>query len=302
MSNPYELSVRRNDWGTGVVPVEPKFPGGSNPQTGGHTRLTFFVHGYNNILATAERTWRRSTFPMLIDHGVSDRRLGEIVLFYWPGDVAKSSLVSAPFYPMLIEAALRAADELATYLATLGKNSPRIRLKFVAHSLGCRVVLEALARLAKSAHRVDVEDILLMAAAVSEGLCTPGTNTMFGGRLARCSEQALHSSKDRVLHMAFIAGEILARDLPVAGWAAVGRTGGPSGRWSPTNVDTKLGHSDYWKDSSSVGRIAELLGLPGRIKSWPVRSREPRSRPDPASRRPPCWTAAALRQRGSRFR
>ena len=116
---PYELSVRKSDWGRGVVPVATKFPGDRDPASGGHTELIFFVHGYNNTLSTAERVWRRFTFRRLLDGGVSKDRLREVVLFYWPGDFGRYQLPSAPFYPLMIKPARQTADELAKYLTRL---------------------------------------------------------------------------------------------------------------------------------------------------------------------------------------
>lgn len=270
---PYELSARTTDWGLGVNPVAPKWPGGYDPAKENRSRLTFFVHGYNNVLADAERVWRRSTWPKLQDE-LSDKQLREIVLFYWPGDVAKSRLVTASFYPILIHKASKAAVELANYIRGLGGGRQTVKVQFVAHSLGCLVVLETL-RLIKNATNIEVQQVLLMAAAVPEGKCGPKGE--FSARVATQYEEVLFSSKDRVLKFFFMPGQALGLEFVLAGPSAVGRTGGPSGRWKPYHPDTHLGHGDYWGHGSSVEKIIDLVSAkrhPPRVKERGPKSRQ----------------------------
>lgn len=260
MGDPYELSVRKRAWGTGIAPVQPKWPGGSDPAHQGHSRLTFFIHGYNNVLASAEKVWRE-TFRLLLNDGVPSSRFGEVVLLYWPGDVAKSQIVSAPFYPLLIKAANAAADELASYLKQLpsGPSGQRMRLQFIGHSLGCRVVLETLKKLNdRKRYNFVIEDVLLMAAAVPTGYCA-GKNAPYKAWPGIRTEMALHSSRDSILKLFFVPGQALALDMPKVGLSAVGSTGGPFGRWRPACRDTGLRHGQYWTSVVSVARIAELL-------------------------------------------
>jgi pimeloyl-ACP methyl ester carboxylesterase len=255
----------------GVQDVKPKFPGGSDPAAEQHTELIFFVHGYNNIMSKAEDVWLQ-TLQLLVSDGASNHDLRKVVLFYWPGDVGRYRLLSAPFYSLMIKAAKKTAEKLADYLKRLrSPDGQKVRLRFVAHSLGCRVVLEALAQLHGAMDHIEVEDLLLMAAAVPAGLCTKPR--AFSQWFSRWSEQALYSSRDRVLQLFFMPGQAMAGDLPEDGREAVGRCGKPIGRWRPITSDTHLGHGEYWRHKPTVARIGKLIS-PARYRERKVEGRE----------------------------
>ena len=263
----YELTVRKHDWGWGIKPVSTKLPGGFDPAQPefAHTRLIFFIHGYNNILSVADRVWRTKTLVKLCKYSDLERHLRNVVLFYWPGDVAKNPIISSPFYPIIIKSAKKAADELADYLKNLkGPKGEKMKLQFVAHSLGCRLVLETLTRI-QNFEDIEVEDVLLLAAAVPSGLCMLDTKAPFGKKIAVGHEVILYSNKDLVLKWAFQPGQAIAFDLPEpfrSGSVAVGRYGNPFGRWSRQSEDTKLGHGDYWTHYRSIDKIADMILRP----------------------------------------
>ena len=80
----------------------------------------------------------------------------------------------------------------------------------------------------------EVDNLILMAAAVPEGLCAEGR--IYSRSSAR-KETILHSQKDSVLSRWFPLGQAIARRLkgeldPGPLQTAVGLKGGPSGRWN----------------------------------------------------------------------
>jgi hypothetical protein len=261
--DPYLLSVRKNDWGAGLLPVSPLFREGADPSDSAdaHSKLIFFIHGYNNTISAAEHTWRTETWNKLIERGITKETQRSIVFFFWPGDISKYAIISAPSYPSQIAIAEQAADELAEYLSKLrSPTGERVKIQFIAHSLGCRLVLEALFRVQnRRLVNIEITDVLLMAAAVPVGLCMPFGDARFGRQVATTREIVLYSKNDLILKWVFRPGEWLADDLPPHGSVAVGRTGRPLDRWSKYSEECELGHSDYWTHSESLRRIHILL-------------------------------------------
>jgi hypothetical protein len=151
-----------------------------------------------------------------------------------------------------------------------------MRLSIVAHSLGCRVTLELLNLLRGSAilGMVSVPLTILMAAAVPRYL------VMMKGRDLRPALEVpkkviiFYSKKDRVLQLAFRAGQLLERPFPagfnIATRSAIGRAG--LGLGKPTNVEEEPkthGHGGYWSDKDIAGVAAKGLGFNRLQRSVP---------------------------------
>jgi hypothetical protein len=146
---------------------------------------------------------------------------------------------------------------------------------FVAHSLGCRVVLEALYSIAELADlgietRAKVRGMFLMAGAVPYLMCED--DELFKRRDPKLRDWVIHSAEDKVLAKAFPGGEWAAGESK---GEAIGRHGWPPERWH-RDVLTKLGHGDYWSEWPLViENVPEMLGTvaPRQIATWPASSR-----------------------------
>lgn len=227
------------------------------------------VHGFNNTdseAATAYFAFRTRETGISDPMPPLDARFGDA---FWPGDAhwwGWLDRADALVYPLSVSTARRAATEIARLLWQM----PRLReVNFVAHSLGCRIVLETLLLLGQ---RVlpRVRRVCLMAAAVPSEMLEPGgrffdlLRRMQG---ARTQLYVLHSMQDSVLHLAFPLGQRLA-GAGEASSRALGRFG-PSAMM-PGYGDTVLGaevqgagHSHYWGhlDTSASRKANELVGI-----------------------------------------
>ena len=230
--------------------------GGPTPH--GHRRVILLVHGFNNDeqqAGASYSTMRRNLDRLLREEGHDQqhrRAVQETIWeFHWPGYLRAatavvprrglSETISGLAYSVQVPKARGAVPEaLADYCTSLGA----VELSFVAHSLGCRVVLETVDRLARDPRsRVRVGGVLLMAAAVP--MRSIGTWGKLNGAARVPSRRfCFHSWRDRILLVPFPLGQTLAGE-PSA--MAVGLSGRPS-IWHGRR-NTRFGHSDYWTDS-----------------------------------------------------
>jgi pimeloyl-ACP methyl ester carboxylesterase len=244
--------------------IGPFVAGGFEPRRG--QPIVLLVHGYNNDQAEAGDSYfaMRSNLDYLlrtcgIDKTVRQDVQSHIWELYWPGYMPLSHrgpsglkrkfyepVMSAPSYSLeVIKARGWVADRLSSYLNRIGP----IEVFFIAHSLGCRVVLEVLERLLPSMiSLMRCSGYLLMAGAV------PIDQLMPSGRLRHTAALppnrfCLHSWHDAVLLGAFPPGQILSGEIPIYGLpVATGLTGWPAAMWSD-HVGTSLSHGGYWSES-----------------------------------------------------
>ena len=254
-----EISVRSEPVGGSVVPVRTS-PGSDG--VSGNGAIVLLIHGYNTPYQDAKQSY--TTFLNHLE------KLGATVSapifgFFWPGDES-NSLLSTISYPAQIRTAIDSAEQLFNYLqARTGPNGAPILISIVAHSLGNRVALEFLQRVASAAppRRVIVDSIVLMAAAVPVGK-VDSNDPLRRGATSAAHSSILFSTGDKVLHWAFPPGETAAGDgfFPTA----IGREGGPSRTWQATHAMSDNGkqydHSNYWCGTSSATEAALLLGVP----------------------------------------
>jgi pimeloyl-ACP methyl ester carboxylesterase len=228
--------------------------------------MVVMIHGFNNDEGVARRryaTLHRALLACAARPGDSERLIDErSVWFFWPGD--RYGVVGfRRNIGVAQDAARRLADYLISVRSSAGTRPQEIRV--VAHSLGCRLLLELSLLLdqARSADRgaPQIRDTCLMAAAVPTALCEDGNifgsrPEVSGPRPARI-EQVLFSGRDKAL-LAFRFGgaEEGAGRLP----HAVGRTGLPRRRWHYP-VDTGLGHGDYYGHPKSAGEVTRLFDI-----------------------------------------
>ena len=142
----------------------------------------------------------------------------------------------------------------------------------VAHSLGCRMTLEAVARLsdAQSARL----RLFLMAAAVPVGLVE--AETSLAAAVARTAgADALHSRADGVLDFWFRLGQSAAPGEEGLLPEAVGLRGGPERSvWTLASEMPGYDHDQYWSGHRMATHLANRLGA-AVAKPRPVRLAAP---------------------------
>lgn len=197
--------------------------------------VVFALHGFNVTESAGRRTL--GDFAALVPSPLLT--LGVL----WPGDGAANAL-TYPFEE-------KPADDTATWLArtVLDHARPTARLNFIAHSLGCRVVLETMRRLLR--HGRTAARVGLMAGAVDGDALARADRYRAAVRAAE-RVAILASRKDWVLEWAFPAGDFVASlfrggyTAPALGYA------GPTGADLPAHALRKreleaagVGHADY---------------------------------------------------------
>jgi pimeloyl-ACP methyl ester carboxylesterase len=223
-------------------------------------RIIVLVHGFANDEDQAMAKYE-TLLRQLPDARIATSTYG----FFWPGDTGVAKL--NPFaYPFRLEPAHRSAELLGRWLAGLDANTQVI---LVAHSLGCRIVLEAVLQMmdeAANQHRMfpDVTSLLLMAAAVPTQMCRPNPPLgRYGSRPGSRRDIVLYSGNDGALFGAFPFGEVIGeRRLGTA----VGHAGKPRDRWDK-GFDTGLDHGDYYAAPVSA---EYLIGAWGYTRPRPL--------------------------------
>jgi len=217
------------------------------------------IHGFNNTDGEAAGAYsgfraRQAEIFSSPDPTAFEHRFGDA---FWPGDADWWSFFDkADFlvYPSAVHTAVPAGAELASVLWRM----PNLeQVDFLAHSLGCRVALEAvLALRARAVPRV--RRLVLMAAAVPSEMLEPGGKFHdLLGSLATDGTvmEILHSTRDPVLHYAFPAGQSLAGGKEASA-RALGRFGpsplmpGYHGAISEREI-VGATHGDYWGNAST---------------------------------------------------
>jgi hypothetical protein len=226
------LSIRRSAGSTELAEAfAVEWAAGFSP-TGGHHLL--LIHGFNNTHDEARLAY--ATFRQLLtDAGLAAQSLVEV---HWPGN-ARLGLLSFASYPTEIRPAVASGRALAAWLM---EKTGQATFTIVAHSLGCRLALEAVNHLRAAGALGKIEDMCLMAAAVrvdrvAKGVLGPQPFDSTGWRI-------LHSRNDWVLGLAFPLGQTLAGDgfFP----RAVGVAGDPD-VWPEDVPGLGYGHGGYWR-------------------------------------------------------
>lgn len=232
--------------GTSVAPiVTTEWPLPGLPFVPTETTVVF-IHGYNN--AHAEARYKYAIFRDLIHQGFGVTT--PVVEFHWPGN-RRWGFLSFLSYPTEIQAAIQSGARLAGWVASL---APNARLIAVTHSMGGRVLMEALNILRDQGVANRLVGACLMAGAVRVDEVASGALGPLPHETMRW--RVLFSGADKVLHYAFPVGQTAAGDGVFP--SAVGRAGEPLAKWE--SVDSPgYDHSYYWfggkpdkKDSDST--------------------------------------------------
>ncbi|MEM0922776.1 MAG: alpha/beta hydrolase [Pseudomonadota bacterium] len=227
-------------------------------------RLILLIHGFNTTEAEAAEGY--AAFADLIERQ-APRLAQALCPIYWPGDAA----MKGGAYPWLVARAETCGAMLASWLsAHLEHRAGEVAI--VAHSLGCRLALEAMTRL--SAEQARQIRLFLMAAAVPVGLIA--NDHKFEAAIARAaSADALHSRADGVLAFWFRLGQTAAPGESGLLPEAVGLNGKPGHpTWSRTAEMPGYDHGQYWAGHRMASHLAHRLGA-AVAKPRPIRVSEP---------------------------
>ncbi|GAA4213252.1 hypothetical protein GCM10022289_45160 [Pedobacter jeongneungensis] len=254
MEHYFELSLR-NDHLSGRLSTDIRqhgtLPLDSRP-------IIILVHGFNNnykqamdsfdaFLANLKRSTATSSMPK------------SICRLFWPGNLT-NALASKLSYAQQVPKSLRCAAMLSDYLVDLAKAKPDTPIILIAHSLGCRLVLETIlhaeSRYPEMAGRFRLS--ILMAAAVPGFMVNDRYGRLYPVRLSEKKFFGLHSNSDNILRVAFPAGQTLAGEgfFP----SALGLKGNPKSFWSAGDCATGLTHGDYWQDQENSAVISTTMG------------------------------------------
>lgn len=250
-----ELVIQHN--GMGVPTVFPSAePDWSSP-------VCLLVHGYNVDPAGASRAWERLLALFRHVAAMPATLQSRSWRVYWEGyasgGLASGKTATSPLtYAAQIPSAREAAVALRDYIDR--RSSGNAQITIIAHSLGCRVVLELLDSYANRPGVVQPEFplVVLMAAAVPIYFFEDLSRLWRGALLPRHT-LVFFSSRDIVLAWPFRIGQTAAGEglLP----KAVGATGRPLGGFWSRVVSAHNDHSGYFHDRNTAIEIARSLGL-----------------------------------------
>lgn len=236
----FVLDLRSRDVDGAVVPGKLTLPTPTLDTLQLATSVAFLVHGFNVSRPNGSAELQQ------LGHLLSSLGAGAAVCVLWPGDSRFGPLC----YPFETNNAIDSGVELAKFIHDYLPQRPR--LSFVAHSMGARVALQAVAQLRSMS--IAVEQICLMAAAVDNDCLASsgeyGAAAQFASRTA-----VLYSPSDKVLRFAYPAGNLISAFLHWAATtdAALGYTGPrPAQGPTPSGVTATgipstdgVNHGDY---------------------------------------------------------
>ena len=252
--------------------------------------MILLVHGYNVDEEVAQKGYNqfRDHLRVLGSHILADK-LGEV---YWPAD-ERWKLISTLRFSNKVPRARQVGRLFAEYLVS--RKQPR-QLVLIAHSLGCRMVLETLRILAERRSRPQVK-LFLMAAGVPVPMVEPE------GRLRKAAESAIekyayYSKSDEALFV-FPAGQWLADDGGLRNFEAVGRYGKPvQGLWTGSqDMEKGFRHGHYWEKDKAAQSIARHLD---RAAPKDIGARTQAARQAALVRKLPLWSLPFWRKTARR--
>jgi len=229
----------------------------------------FLVHGFKSPEAGAQVNY--AGFRQCLQSKV-DSTLDELVYVIWPGDQRAASV---PDYGASIEVAEAVAPYFVDFLTgDFEEIAPTAEVVFVAHSLGCLLLLETLVLLARHPeHNKRPITVMLMAAAVP--VSTVGRSGRLRSALAgeKRTSYVLYSPRDWVLNWPFRPGHWLKHPNDGFMPEAVGLRGQPaSDTWRDQWHMEGHGHNDYWSSGYVAERVAQVLAEKPSGRDLPERA------------------------------
>lgn len=243
----FELTLRRDSHGGGLL----REPRGTAAAFRPRRYAVLLVHGYKVDEDEADRSYRIFKKALV---KLAPRIDVDVGFVYWPGDGSVPAL-RALKYPEKVPVAVLGSSQLAHYISSRRRfDGGPAHVVIVAHSLGCRLTLEAIARLPDTSNDVS---LFLMAAAVPVSTVEP--NGHLNASLSRAGRRwVFYSSSDLVLKGTFGIGQRLAGDRGLP--QAVGLRGRPERHaWTARKRMTGYGHSDYWTSEDVPRFVASAL-------------------------------------------
>ena len=294
-----EASFRVADVGGAVKPIDAAQYEAIRQRLDGGTAkgLVVLVHGYNNDRNAAVAAYegffarQREIAQLVAERALADNKIFSEV--YWAGD-ADWGFVSFLCYMGAVGNARQTGVHFAELLARLAERAEPLEVQLVGHSLGCRVVFEALRHLGAVAN-LRVTHVVFMAAAVPLSLLEAPADQQrlrysFDQVMRRSqgAARSLFSPDDIVLTGAFPAGQSLASGpegfMPVA----LGRDFWQALIEPPRFTQHQVhgaNHSDYWGWNSK--KLAQARDAQQHVHQFlgfnsggerPTSGREPGSR------------------------
>lgn len=234
LSEPYMLA------GNGETGALTGLPWGEVPRLLGERNLLFIVHGFNVDFAAGARMFER--LHPLLDLAAGDVAIGVL----WPGD----SWIPVLDYPFEGDVAITSGNAIAKFCRD--HLAAARSLSFASHSLGARVVLQALLGLGRPARSVTLLAGAINQNCLIEEYAAAARNPMDLSMLA--------SRADRVLKLAFPLGDPFADLLhddhppfqPALGYAGPSRPEAAlvEGPWRIPRADN-YDHGDYLPPSAA---------------------------------------------------
>lgn len=231
-------------------------------------RRIFLVHGFNTPRDRAQNGYRsfeaslRERDPSLAN---------AIVEVHWPGD-ERLPIAGPAYYAEKVRRAIEAAREIGRVLSRLKQGSganPIVAL--VGHSLGCRLILEALWNASRQNRdlQLDKTHLFLMGAAVAVGVVEE--EPVINDLVRRCATRTVfHSQSDRALKRFFVPGQQIAIWLNydfrrVRKKTAVGLRGEPLGSlWTAREAFDDYYHEEYWEQADAIAEAVYRCLVPSR--------------------------------------
>jgi pimeloyl-ACP methyl ester carboxylesterase len=225
----------------------------------GCRHLLILVHGFNNSASQARESYLLQVAALEEHFSRSRYAPDAIAFFHWPGDVGGWFKLGG--YPFDIPRAQESARLLAKYL----KEFPRatdpgaLKISLIGHSLGCRLILEMLAKELPPGLELNIAVVSLMAPAVPVELVDAA-----GGlegtvrsprRILKCfshHDWALWAGFPQAQEAAYWLNKETKIYLE-----AVGLYGNPAAMG--ISVQTRNGHSDYWGDRNVANRFSAAI-------------------------------------------
>jgi predicted alpha/beta hydrolase family esterase len=227
-------------------------------------RLLLLVHGFANDEHEAHASFEAFQAALAATSDFDSSTAGSVWEFHWPGNRPGNAILEVTSFAARIDTAGWSGDKLAQFLDHLGQThylKARQQLFIVAHSLGCRAVLEAIRTIrGNPAYQgPTIQGVFLLAAAVPavECLSSAGAYQPLGGQ---AGEYVFCSRSDKALKpVVFGIGQRLFGEPG----QAIGRDGMPDHRWTERQR-TRLQHGEYWSNAG----VAEFIAA--RLRSGPT--------------------------------